>query len=268
MKLYLNCNYSGYHWFEIDDIRAKADVVPFEDAYSKPPCKTVTYLRSYVEHCPYLLMDSVENGEHVAVMMIGNIEETRTDEMGRRIKMFALLTGTADDLPLMHKLLLYGMTDKKGFDERFVSNIILGSSLCCNVSGLNAMIDDVAGYDVVSSRFAVKNFTANAQTKVYVLVSNKKDETLLQDIRFPKSELACKVSVADAVGQWVVAKSAEKPSKPGEIVIIDGHDIVDVPDKDSKKAGVAGKVISVFKKTWKYYLITFLVGFILGAIIF
>lgn len=284
MKLYLNCNYSGYHWFEADDICGKTGNVSFQEPYGKPSCKTISYLRSYVEHCPYLLMNSVENGEHVAIMMIGSIEESRTDEMGRRIKMFAIFTGCHEDLPLMHKILLYSMTDKKGFDERFVSNIILGSSLECDASGLNSLIDDAAKGEVLPSKFSVPSFAKKDETKVYVLVSNKKDDTLAQDLLLPKSELACKVGTDEAEGRWIslggiTVETPETVPEPDPVPepVPDpepkpdpesaGENVLDVLPAHE---GLLEKLLSWIKAKWQAlskYFTAFIVGFILGAIL-
>ncbi len=190
MKLYFNRNFSGYNWFEINDVTNRQDKLYytvkensihspdslFEKARRTTEYQTISSLTLYGSYDAVFLKD----GDGY-VLAIKGIKEERTDEMGRGLNMSVIFVGDDKEFSLLHKMLLYFISFKEKFCKEFTelfSNSI--DSIEFDKKSFVSLLDNIATYRIVERAHKVSSI--NRASNVYAIISEFSDEKIAEEL--------------------------------------------------------------------------------------
>ena len=125
MDVYINYNFCGYRWFEIENVLEKeAEILLKESSYNEKHSELVRRLMTYD---PYDIVFVEDNGE--LILAIRGIEDKRTDTYNRNHLAIALIfIGNRYDFELFHKIVQTYVSHKGDFDAW------LRGTLYCDIS--------------------------------------------------------------------------------------------------------------------------------------
>lgn len=117
MRLYINKNFCGYRWFEIDNITSLQDTIILEQAKRNPNLPTIYGKLMTYEIYDYAFLASTDE----LVLAIRGIKDSRLDSMGRHINISAIFCeeNNAKGFESLHKILLAYLSDTKRFSAWF-----------------------------------------------------------------------------------------------------------------------------------------------------
>ena len=117
MRLYINKNFCGYRWFEIDSITSGQDTIALEQAKRNPNLPAI-----YGKLMTYDIYDYafLASGDEL-VLAIRGIKDSRLDSMGRHINIAAIFCeeNNTKGFECLHKILLAYLSDTKRFSAWF-----------------------------------------------------------------------------------------------------------------------------------------------------
>lgn len=183
MKVYLNKNCSGYHWFETE-VSGCEDFISMN--YAQPAPESMPILKGLMLHSQYEMCLSCENGTYI--LSINNIpEHKRTDEIGRPISLQIVFL--SKNVEQLWKILFYRMQYDKMFSELlskcFVSVMAAeGQFVRCDLRLLHELLNSC--YAKGFSDQALKISSRKNEKLLYV---NKGSRLVMNNIGFSEDEI-------------------------------------------------------------------------------
>lgn len=125
MDVYINYNFCGYRWFEIDNVFSLKGKVKIQECSHDE--KHSAFIGILMTYDPYDIILVEENRE--LILAIRGIEDTREDTYNRKHLSIAMIfVASRSDFELLHKLMLTYINHKDGFND-WVRN-----TLCSDIS--------------------------------------------------------------------------------------------------------------------------------------
>lgn len=180
MKLYINYNFCGYHWYVINDIMHQpiTEITLDEFSYNKEMNRMLKKLITYDSyHLAYMNLD----GRYI--LALRNIrEKNRTDENGRKLVMSYIFEGDEKERQLMNKIALTYINEKDFLEQAFSEAI--SSSVDCVKYDISKLTDWIR---IVNNKRLVDGFKFG-KGKVLLMLSNWKNETIAENLGIDVNE--------------------------------------------------------------------------------
>lgn len=283
MKLYFNRNFSGYNWYEINDVLNRQDKLYYtvnENSDYSPDAlfmkaertdeyQTISSLTLYGSYDAVFLKDG--NGY---VLAIKGIKEERTDEFGRGLNMGVIFIGDDNEFTLLHKILLYFISDKSKFSEE-ITALFTNSvdSIEFDNKSYVALLDNIATYAIVAG--AHKISAIDKSNKIYAIISEFSDDKISEELHihgFSKVKYSIK-----SIAKTLLAKPSDKVEYPAEDkvnnenteysevlkVVVNNNENNTIFKALSAKVDIGQYTLSIYT----LMIACFAAGFILGSII-
>lgn len=183
MKIYLNKNCSGYHWFECIISDCEEFILM---NYAEPVHKSMPILRGLMLHSQYEICMACE--KELYILSLNNLpEHRRIDEFGRPISLqIVFLSKNVEEL---WKILFYRLQYDKIFSDslsKCFDSVMAadGQFVRCNVHLLDDLLNSC--YAKGFSDMALKILSRNNEKLLYV---NKRSRLVMNNIGFSEEEV-------------------------------------------------------------------------------
>lgn len=268
MKLYLNKNFCGYRWFEIEDLANSQNVIVLEQAKRNPNMPAI-----YGELMTYGIYDYafLANGNDL-ILSIRGIEDSRLDSMGRHIKISAIFCEKHNEkgFERLHKILLAYLSDTEKFstwfDGLFDAKI---SQLEFNINLLKDGLAKIEQYKIISKRGIGGLKYAQKQT-IYSIASDYNADTIAEQLSLSRDIVAeAKTTIDENRALWL-AKSfnEEKAETDNKIFALEEENKKLKRKIEELTMPVPPLSVKDIVIKYKQYFITVaILGFIIGLVI-
>lgn len=203
MKIYLNKNCSGYHWFE-GTISGTDEIISMN--YAKPVPESMPILKGLMLHSQYEACMVQENGMYI--LSLNNIpEHKRTDEFGRPISLQIVFLNK--DVEPLWKILFNRLQYYKEFSDLlskcFVSVIASDPQYVrCKKSLIDELLDScyTKSFSDKASEFVNKNHRR-------LLYINNGSRTVMTNIGFSEDEILNAECCGTNNVEWLIDNTSE-----------------------------------------------------------
>lgn len=216
MKLFINKNCSGYHWFEV--LLPETGQLEEQDKYIRmSPAGTINedsdILKGLRMSGQYSYCLAKENGRHL--LALNNLPEKRTDPDGRHISVTMIFVEeNGPDRVMLFKILFDYLEGVKSFSTRvndcFVSSIM---------SNPPSVLCDWGKFDTYLTELSMRNFAPEVSSilpglKGRLLIASPDSQRTMRDLGFKMNEIDNAVNVIhrNVSSKWLssVAENSEK----------------------------------------------------------
>lgn len=268
MKLYLNKNFCGYRWFEIEDLANCQNIIVLEQAKRNPKMPAI-----YGELMTYGVYDyALLTSDNDLILSIRGIEDSRLDSMGRHIKISAIFCekNNEDGFDRLHKILLAYLSDTEGFsawlDGLFDAKI---SQLEFNVSSLKEGLAKIEQCQIIS-KMGVGGLKYDRRISIYSIASDYNANTIAEQLSLPCNIVAeAKTTIDENKSLWLAESfNEEKVETDNKIFALEDENrtlkrkieelAMPVPPLNIK---------DVLIKYKQYFITVAMLGFIIGLVI-
>lgn len=268
MKLYINKNFCGYRWFEIEDIENSPKLVALEQA-KRDTNRSAIYgkLMIYDIYNFAFLTDGNE-----LILSIRGIEDSRRDSMGRQLNISAIFCeeNSVEAFNSLHKVLLAYLSDTKRFSEWFDGLFNPKTAeLEFNVASLKEGLDKIQSYKITTKK-GLGGLKYNS-SPIYTIGSDYTVETIVEQLGLPLKDVSrSNTTIEENKNNWL------SESTNGEDNNL-WHEKISRLEQENKilKEQIAEMAIPalpmsireiIIRYKW-YFLITLALGFVIGLFV-
>lgn len=201
MKLYINKNFCGYRWFEIEDVENSPELVALEQA-KRNPNKSAIYgkLMIYDIYNFAFLTDGND-----MILSIRGIEDSRRDSMGRQLNISTIFCeeNSVEGFNLLHKILLAYLSDTKRFSEWFDGLFNpKAAELEFNVSSLIDGLNKIRNCKITSDR-GLGGLKFNSSS-IYAIGSDYTADAIVEQLSLSRKDVVrANTTLEDNVYNWL-----------------------------------------------------------------
>ena len=244
MKLYINYNFCGYHWFSVDDIRRQPStesVTLDEFAYSKDMNPTLKKLMTYDSyHLAYMKTD----GRYI--LALRNIPEiNRTDDNGRRLLISYIFEGDEADCELMNKIAFTYILQKESIQEVF------SAAISSTVDSVKYDIPKLTEWMEAISQKKLISRVKFGKGKVLMMLSKWKNETIAGNLGLDIDEVdKMKYPLDYPFNDYVILKDPVEITDGGGLVVGCEDDGGQEGSGETEGEGFVKSVKDIMKSLW------------------
>ena len=275
MRLYINKNFCGYRWFEIDDITNRQDTIVLEQAKRNPNLPTIYGKLMTYEIYDYVFLASTDE----LVLAIRGIKDSRLDSMGRHINIAAIFCeeNNAKGFDRLHKVLLAYLSDTERFSAWFDGLFEAKTAqLEFNITLLKEGLEKIQGYHIVSKKaLGGLEYTPSS---IYSICSDYSADSVAEQLELPKHLVeSTKTTIDDSKKMWLSESIEETDSNKNDdekglllekIALLEEENI-----KQKRKLEELTKPVlpmstkEIVLEHKRLFIITIVIGFILGLLV-
>lgn len=276
MRLYVNKNFCGYRWFEIDNITNRQDTIILEQAKRNPNLPTIYGKLMTYEIYDYVFLAS---GNEL-ILAIRGIKDSRFDSMGRHINIAAIFCEENNEggFECLHKILLAYLSDTEQFSTWFDGLFDARTAqLEFNVTLLKEGLEKILHSHIVSKRgLGGLKYTSSS---IYSISSDYGTDSVAEQLDLPKGLVeSTKTTIDDNRMKWLSESTGEAGAdnkNDGETKSLLEKVALLEEENRKQKRKIEELTKPVLPKSTKeivvehkrLFIITIVIGFILGLLV-
>lgn len=275
MKLYINKNFCGYRWFEIENIESSPELVALEQA-KRNPNRSAIYgkLMIYDIYNFVFLTDGKD-----LILSIRGIEDSRRDSMGRQLNISAIFCeeNSVKGFNSLHKILLAYLSDTKRFSEWFdgLFNPKV-AELEFNVTSLREGLEKMQSCKIASKK-GLGGLKYNS-FPIYTIGSDYTVDTIVEQLGLPHKDVArANTTLEENKNNWLSESISESTNSDVDNPMLEEKSRLEEENKVLKQQITEMTIptlpmsIELTKKVFimykRHFLATLALGFVIGLLI-
>lgn len=271
MKLYINKNFCGYRWFEIENIESSPELVALEQA-KRNPNRSAIYgkLMIYDIYNFVFLTDGKD-----LILSIRGIEDSRRDSMGRQLNISTIFCeeNSEKGFNSLHKILLAYLSDTKRFSEWFDGLFNpTTAELEFNVASLREGLEKIQGCKIASKK-GLGGLKYNS-SPIYTIGSDYTVDTIVEQLGLPHKDVArANTTLEENKNNWLSESISESTNSDVDNPMLEEISRLEEENKVLKQqiAEIATQsketIIEVVLNHKWYFVATFVLGFVIGLFV-